>query len=182
MLIDHAPINLMTVPAYLELAETIGRLADDDDVRVVVFRSANPEWFIAHFDVAAILGFPTASGPMPTELNPFHLMCEQLRTMPKATIAVIDGRVGGGGARVRVRRTHEIRWRPIGRRTKTAEQMPKMLEAACDRHRRHVTPRTRERPRASWRGPIVCFEQKTPQRPQPFRHGAACGSKNTVRP
>jgi enoyl-CoA hydratase/carnithine racemase len=98
VLIDHPPINVMTVPVYLELAQTIGRLAADDDVRVVVFRSADPEWFIAHFDVAAILGFPTDPGPMPTELNPFHLMCEQLRTMPKATIAVIEGRVGGGGS------------------------------------------------------------------------------------
>jgi len=98
VLIDHPPINLMTVPVYLELAETIGRLAADDDVRVVVFRSADPDWFIAHFDVAAILGFPTDPGPVPTELNPFHQMCEQLRTMPKATIAMIEGRVGGGGS------------------------------------------------------------------------------------
>ena len=28
----------------------------------------------------------------------FHAMCERLRTMPKATIAVIEGRVGGGGS------------------------------------------------------------------------------------
>jgi enoyl-CoA hydratase/carnithine racemase len=88
----------MTVPVYLELAETIERLANDDAVRVVVFRSANPEWFIAHFDVAAILEFPTEQGPVPTELNTYHLMCEQLRQMPKATIAVIEGRVGGGGS------------------------------------------------------------------------------------
>ena len=98
VLIDHAPINLMTVPVYRELADTIGRLATDDGVRVVVFRSANPEWFIAHFDVAAILEFPTEQGPAPTELNTYHLMCEQLRQMPKATIAVIEGRVGGGGS------------------------------------------------------------------------------------
>ena len=99
--IDHPPINLMTVPVYLELAELVDRLADDDDVRVVVLRSANPEWFIAHFDVEAILGFPTdPPAPPATELNLFHGMCERLRTMPKATIAVIEGRVGGGGSEV----------------------------------------------------------------------------------
>ena len=60
MVIDHPPINLMTVEVFLELADVIERLAGDDDVRVVVLRSANPEWFIAHFDVAAILlNFPT---------------------------------------------------------------------------------------------------------------------------
>src|SRR5215218_1485591 len=100
IVVDNAPINLMTVPLYLELAETIDRLALDEAVRVVVLRSANPEWFIAHFDVAAILEFPTQPAPMPTELSRFHHMCEQLRQMPKATIAVIEGRVGGGGSEV----------------------------------------------------------------------------------
>jgi enoyl-CoA hydratase/carnithine racemase len=95
--IDRPPINLMTVDVYLELADTAAALAADDDVRVVVMRSANPEWFIAHFDVEAILSFPTDQ-PEATELNPFHQMCEAFRTMPKATIAVIEGRVGGGGS------------------------------------------------------------------------------------
>ena len=97
--IDHPPINLMTIDVFIELARTVDRLAGDDDVRAVVLRSANPEWFIAHFDVEAILGFPTDQEP-PTELNGFHAMCEQLRTMPKPTIAQIAGRVGGGGSEV----------------------------------------------------------------------------------
>ncbi|MET0459539.1 MAG: enoyl-CoA hydratase/isomerase family protein [Ilumatobacteraceae bacterium] len=98
VVVDHPPINLMTVEVFAEAAEVIHRLADDDAVRVVVLRSANPEWFIAHFDVAAILSFPTDQVPSPTELNAYHRMCEALRTMPKATIAVIEGRVGGGGS------------------------------------------------------------------------------------
>lgn len=95
--IDHPPINLLTVELFLGLAGEVDRLAGDDGVRVVVLRSANPEWFIAHFDVEAIRRFPTDQPPA-TELNPFHQMCEALRTMPKATIAVIEGRVGGGGS------------------------------------------------------------------------------------
>jgi enoyl-CoA hydratase/carnithine racemase len=99
VMIDHPPINLMTFGVFIELAGAVDQLAGDDDVRAVVLRSANPEWFIAHFDVEAILGFPTEQQPG-TELNPFHLMCEQLRTMPKPTIAVVEGRVGGGGSEV----------------------------------------------------------------------------------
>jgi enoyl-CoA hydratase/carnithine racemase len=95
--IDHDPINLMTVPVFVELAKAFARLADDDDVRVVVIRSANPEWFIAHFDVEAILSFPLDQPPS-TELNSFHAMCETVRTMAKPTIAQIEGRVGGGGS------------------------------------------------------------------------------------
>lgn len=94
---DHPPINLMTLEVFVSAARIIGELAVDDEVRVVVLSSANPDFFIAHFDVEAILGFPTDS-PEATELNLFHVMCENLRTMPKATIAVIEGRVGGGGS------------------------------------------------------------------------------------
>ena len=55
------------------------------------------EFFIAHFDVSVIQTIPTDL-PAPTELNEFHQMGEAFRTMPKATIAVIEGRVGGGGS------------------------------------------------------------------------------------
>ena len=44
-----------------------------------------------------MLTFPTDS-PAPTELDGYLVMCEAFRTMPKATIAVIEGRVGGGGS------------------------------------------------------------------------------------
>jgi enoyl-CoA hydratase/carnithine racemase len=94
--IDNPPINLMTVGVFVGMARTVERLACNDDVRVVVIRSANPEWFIAHFDVEAILQFPLDQ-PEPGELNAFHVMCETLRTMAKPTIAQIEGRVGGGG-------------------------------------------------------------------------------------
>jgi enoyl-CoA hydratase/carnithine racemase len=95
--IDSPPINLFTIELFLGTAALIHRLAADPDVRVVVLRSANPEFFIAHFDVALILQLPTDL-PEPTELNAFHAMCECFRTMSKATIAVIEGRVGGGGS------------------------------------------------------------------------------------
>lgn len=97
LVIDHAPINLLSVEVFIELATAIQTLADDDAVRAVVLRSANPEWFIAHFDVEAILGFPTDQPPA-SEPNSFAAMCETLRTMAKPTIAVIEGRVGGGGS------------------------------------------------------------------------------------
>lgn len=97
VVLDNPPINLFTFDFFWETAEVVERLANDDDVRVVIISSANPDFFIAHFDVEAILAFPVDQ-PTPSELNPFHQMCETVRTMPKATIAVIEGRVGGGGS------------------------------------------------------------------------------------
>lgn len=99
IVVDHPPINLMTLGVFARLAAAVDEVANDEAVRAVVLRSALPGWFVAHFDVAAILGFPTDAPRAPaTELNAFHRMVEALRTMPKVTIAAIDGRVGGGGS------------------------------------------------------------------------------------
>ena len=97
--VDAPPINVMTVPLFLELVNVSSEMEADDSIGAVVLQSANPEFFIAHFDVSRILEFPTDKPPeKPSELGLYHLMCERFRTMPKATIAKIGGRVGGGGS------------------------------------------------------------------------------------
>ena len=99
VLIDNPPINLMTSGLFRSLAKVSVDLSKDDEVRVVVLRSANPEFFIAHFDVTAILEFPTNGEAVEEpELGGFDRMCEAYRTMGKVTIAELRGRVGGGGA------------------------------------------------------------------------------------
>lgn len=97
--IDNPPCNVITLALYAQLAELATTAAADDAIRVLVLRSANPDFFLAHFDVSAILGFPTDAPPVREEtLNDYHLMCETFRTMGKATICQIEGRVGGGGS------------------------------------------------------------------------------------
>ena len=99
VLIDNPPINLMTSTLFRSLAKVSVQLSEDDAVRVVVLRSANPEFFIAHFDVEAILDFPVdGEAVVEDELGGFDRMCETYRTMDKVTIAELRGRVGGGGA------------------------------------------------------------------------------------
>jgi enoyl-CoA hydratase/carnithine racemase len=101
--LDNGPINLLDKPMYKELLQLVDQLAADDAVRVIVLASANPDFFIAHFDVSLILKFPAeppAPGVEPAPLSPFHRLCETLRTMPKTTIAVIEGRAGGGGSEI----------------------------------------------------------------------------------
>lgn len=96
--INNGPINLFTRPMLLEMMPLAEALSRDDDVRVVILHSANPDFFIAHFDVGQILQYPVDRPVSTIEPKPFHVMCEHFRTMPKATIAVIEGRVGGGGS------------------------------------------------------------------------------------
>lgn len=98
--IDAPPMNVMTLALYAELARATAEIEADPESLVVVFKSADPDFFIAHFDVSAILGFPV---DRPAERegapdNAFHAMCLRLSSMDKVTIAQIAGRVGGGGS------------------------------------------------------------------------------------
>ena len=95
--ISNPPINVMTLKLYQELMAFTAEVEQDKAVKVVVFESADPDFFIAHFDVELILTFPTDEPARRSErLSDFHLMCERLRTMPKATMVKIAGRAGGG--------------------------------------------------------------------------------------
>jgi enoyl-CoA hydratase/carnithine racemase len=96
--IDHPPINLFDL-ALIQEIDRVGREVESDaGVRVVVFQSANPDFFIAHADVALIQTLPTTVPPKPTRLGLFHAMVDRFRTMAKATIGKIEGRARGGGS------------------------------------------------------------------------------------
>ena len=97
--IDNPPVNLITMALLAELIALSTALKADPDLTVVVIRSADPDFFLAHFDVAAILDRPTGFEPQrDVQLKPFHALCERFRTMNKVIIAQIEGRVGGGGS------------------------------------------------------------------------------------
>jgi enoyl-CoA hydratase/carnithine racemase len=96
--IDHPPINLFDMALIQEMLRVGEALERDDAVRVVVFQSADPEFFIAHADVELIQTLPTTAPPKPTRLGFFHVMVDRMRTMPKATIAKIEGIARGGGS------------------------------------------------------------------------------------
>lgn len=112
--IDAPPINVMTLALYGELIQLSKEIEADDEVSVFVLKSADPDFFIAHFDVGAILSFPIDApaerGAAPTD---FHLTGERFRTMPKVTIAQIEGRVGGGGSETAA--AFDLRYGVIGK-------------------------------------------------------------------
>ena len=94
-----APVSNMDLfPTILDLAGFVEEVSCDEAVRVLVLESDDADFFIAHFDVELILGFPTdIPAQREDEPNLFHVMCNTLREMPKPTIAKVAGRVGGGG-------------------------------------------------------------------------------------
>jgi len=98
--LDYPPINLMDRAMFLDLRALLRSLESDQEIRVVVFRSAIPEFFIAHGDLALFLKEEPRELPKPapsTKLNFVHRLFEGYRVLPKATIAVIEGKMNGAG-------------------------------------------------------------------------------------
>ena len=96
--IDNPPINLLDLALILELGRFAAEVAADVDVTVVIVDSADPEFFVAHADVTLIQQLPDDDTSLHEELSPFSAMVEAFRTMPKATIALIEGIARGGGS------------------------------------------------------------------------------------
>ncbi|NKY43786.1 enoyl-CoA hydratase/isomerase family protein [Nocardia cerradoensis] len=93
--IDHPPVNLLDEALVADLDRLHAELRDDPGTRVVVFASANPEFFLAHGDMRLVTDPQAletyAAGPGPT-------LFERYRALPQPTIAKITGRARGGGA------------------------------------------------------------------------------------
>jgi enoyl-CoA hydratase/carnithine racemase len=96
--IDSPPINLLTVEMVQELVRLAAEVEADERVKVIVFDSANPDYFIAHFDVSVLLQFPDVPAPRPTEIHALDQVHEAFRTMPKVSIGQAAGRARGGGS------------------------------------------------------------------------------------
>jgi enoyl-CoA hydratase/carnithine racemase len=98
--IDAPPLNLLGGELLGELGALIAEVERDPGLRVLVLRSADPDFFIAHGDVETILRVPQQAGPPPVELPFTHRTLERLRRMSKVTIAQIEGYARGGGSEV----------------------------------------------------------------------------------
>ncbi len=111
--VDNPPINLLDINLIGELARFAQEVGDDDGVRVVVVDSADPDFFLAHADITLIQRLPTDDASLHDEISPFHALGEAFRTMPKATIAVIEGIARGGGSELAM--AFDMRFAALGR-------------------------------------------------------------------
>ncbi len=95
--IDHPPSQLVDGPFIGALYELLAATEPDDRVRVLLFRSADPDFFLMHGDVQAILASPTGPVPEVTAPNAAAAIFARFSTGRLVTIGVLDGAARGGG-------------------------------------------------------------------------------------
>src|SRR5205823_2216596 len=80
-----------------DLVSLIQRAEADDAVRVLVFRSADPDYFMSHVDVTRIQAYREEAAKLAGEPS-IALLFRRLSTSRLVTIAQIEGRVRGAGS------------------------------------------------------------------------------------
>ena len=98
--IDCPPMNLLGGALFGALGGLVDQMEKDETTRVLVLRSADPDFFIAHGDVEAIARVPSNPTPEATELPFTHQILERLRRLRQITIAQVEGYARGGGSEV----------------------------------------------------------------------------------
>ena len=87
---SNPPINMFVPATIVELGALIAELEADPSVKVVVFQSANPDFFIAHLDVGK-------AAEQPGVLDLWRDFVLRLSSAPVVSIAKIRGRTRGIG-------------------------------------------------------------------------------------
>jgi len=96
--LDIPPFNIFGPETIPQLNEAITQLERDPQVKVVVFDSAVPGFFLTHYDFVPPLSDTTNLPPGPTGLPPLPDMLVRLSRAPVVSIVSIRGRATGVGS------------------------------------------------------------------------------------
>lgn len=95
---DNGPVNLIGSQMVVELRALVEAAEADPEVTVILFESANPDYFLAHWDLADDGALQASLPAGPTGQHPFVDMLIRLSRLPVVTISAIRGRVRGAGS------------------------------------------------------------------------------------
>jgi enoyl-CoA hydratase/carnithine racemase len=93
---SNPPINLLNSTTVLEIGEIVRRIEDEPDLRVVVFASSHPDFYMARYDLSDTN--PVAFAPTESGVTQFVDSMLRMNEAAPITIASIRGRVRGGGS------------------------------------------------------------------------------------
>jgi cyclohexa-1,5-dienecarbonyl-CoA hydratase len=89
--LDNPPLNVLTLGMMDALCHTAGALADDDEIRVVLFRAVGKA-FCAGADVKE-----QSQNPAEVMVNSIRRLCRTVFYLPQPTVCEVDGACMGGG-------------------------------------------------------------------------------------
>src|SRR5882672_3815181 len=95
--ISAPPMNLLGTELIRDLVSFIQRAEADAAIRVLVFKSADPDYFISHVDVTRIGEYREAAAKLTGEAS-LGLLFRHLSASRLVTIAQIEGRTRGAGS------------------------------------------------------------------------------------
>ena len=98
--LDNPPLNIMGPEMIAELAVLMGQIEADDRLKVIVFDSSIPEYFMAHYDVLGNLQDSLEMPRGPTGMHPFPDFLVRLSRAPVVSICSIRGRATGSGSEI----------------------------------------------------------------------------------
>jgi enoyl-CoA hydratase/carnithine racemase len=94
----NPPVNLIDAAMVGELQALLTEAEADDRLAMIVFDSADPDFFLAHWDIAADPALTDALPPGPTGMHPWLDVLIRLSRLPQVTISAIRGRARGAGS------------------------------------------------------------------------------------
>lgn len=95
--INNPPINMFDPAFSLELRTLMDELENDENLKVVVFESENPDFFIAHLELLHANDFPKGAGKTGLSLS-WPDVAKRLQLAPFVSIASVRGRARGFGS------------------------------------------------------------------------------------
>jgi len=98
VIIDNPPFNIFGPDTMPQLAQVVDALESDPHVKVVVFESAVPGFFLTHYDFVPPLEATTSMPPGPTGMPPLPDMLVRIGRSSVISIAKIRGRASGVGS------------------------------------------------------------------------------------
>jgi enoyl-CoA hydratase/carnithine racemase len=99
--LHNPPVNVLSATMMRELHELLGEVRDNPAIKVIVFDSADPEFFLAHVDMRILdekQTFDDLVAAAPQGINVFQAVGELIRHQPQVTIVKLAGIARGGGA------------------------------------------------------------------------------------
>jgi enoyl-CoA hydratase/carnithine racemase len=91
------PMNLLGPELVRDLVSLIQRAEADDSFQVLVFSSADPDYFISHVDLTRVAEYRAEAAKLTGEAS-IALLFHHLSASRLVTIAQIEGRVRGAGS------------------------------------------------------------------------------------